>query len=125
MIKVIDSKGAPEALGPYSQAIDTGNTLYVSGMLGIVRSTGNLAGDDITSQTEQVFKNINAILQEAGYKKENVTKCCVYLTDLKDFADCNKVYANYFGHHKPARACVEVSKLVKEAKVEIDVIAVK
>ena len=125
MIKVIDSKSAPEALGPYSQAIDTGTTLYVSGMLGIVRSTGNLAGDDITSQTEQVFKNINAILLEAGYKKENITKCTVYLSHLNDFAECNKVYANYSGHHKPARACVEVSGMVKNAKVEIDVIAVK
>lgn len=125
MLKVIDSKSAPEALGPYSQAIDTGTTLYVSGMLGIVRSTGNLAGDDITSQTEQVFKNINAILLEAGYKKENIAKCTVYLSHLNDFAECNKVYANYFGHHKPARACVEVSGMVKNAKVEIDVIAVK
>lgn len=125
MIKVINSNSAPEALGPYSQAIDTGTTLYVSGMLGIVRSTGNLVGDDITSQTEQVFKNINAILLEAGYKKENIVKCTVFLSDLKDFAECNKVYANYFGHHKPARACVQVSGMVKNAKVEIDVIAVK
>lgn len=125
MIKVIDSKAAPEALGPYSQALDTGNTLYMSGMLGISRSSGDLVGPDITSQTEQVFKNINAILQEAGYKKENVVKCNVFLADLKDFAECNKVYANYFGHHKPARACVQVAGMVKNAKVEIDVVAVK
>lgn len=125
MIKVIDSKDAPEALGPYSQALDTGNTLYMSGMLGIVRTTGNLAGQDITSQTQQVFRNIDAILKQAGYQKENVVKCNVFLSDLNDFAACNKVYAEYFGSHKPARACVQVAGMVKNAKVEIDVVAVK
>lgn len=123
-MKVISSKNAPAALGPYSQAIDTGNTLYVSGVLGIVPATGNLAGSSIEEQTSQIFKNIDAILSEAGYPKESVVKCNVFLSDLNDFAACNKIYAEYFGNHKPARACVQ-AKMVKAAKVEIDVVAVK
>lgn len=123
-MKVIATKNAPAALGPYCQAIDTGNTLYMSGMLGIVPATGNLAGDTIEAQTEQVFKNIDAVLKEAGYPKESVVKCNVFLSNLNDFAACNKIYANYFGNHKPARACVRVD-IVKNAKVEIDVVAVK
>ncbi len=123
-MKVISSKNAPAALGPYSQAIDTGSTLYISGVLGIVPATGNLAGDTIEAQTTQVFKNIEAILGEAGYAKESVVKCNVFLSDLNDFAACNKIYADFFGGHKPARACVQ-AKMVKAAKVEIDVIAVK
>ncbi|MCQ3915329.1 MAG: Rid family detoxifying hydrolase [Mycoplasmoidaceae bacterium] len=123
-MKVISSKNAPAALGPYSQAIDTGNTLYVSGVLGIVPETGNLAGNSITEQTTQIFKNIDAILTTAGYAKETVVKCNVFLSDLDDFAACNKIYAEYFGEHKPARACVQ-AKMVKSAKVEIDVVAVK
>lgn len=124
-MKIINSKNAPAALGPYSQAIDTGNTLYVSGVLGIIPTTGNLAGETIQEQTEQLFKNIDAILQEAGYPKESVVKCNVFLADLNDFAACNKIYAEYFGEHKPARACVQVAGMVKNAKVEIDVTASK
>jgi len=124
-MKVICSKNAPAALGPYSQAIQAGNTLYVSGVLGIVPATGDLAGATIVDQTKQIFKNIDAILAEAGFSKENVVKCNVFLTNLADFAECNKVYADYFGSHKPARACVEISKLVKGALVEIDATAVK
>ena len=124
-MKVISSSNAPAALGPYSQAIDTGNTLFVSGVLGIVPSTGNLAGATIEEQTTQLFKNIDAILKEAGYPKESVVKCNVFLADLNDFAACNKIYAEYFGNHKPARACVQVAGMVKAAKVEIDVTAVK
>ncbi|MCQ3914373.1 MAG: Rid family detoxifying hydrolase [Mycoplasmoidaceae bacterium] len=123
-MKVISSKDAPAALGPYSQAIDTGNTLYVSGVLGIVPASGELAGATVEAQTEQIFKNIDAILTQAGYPKESVAKCNVFLADLNDFAACNKIYANYFGNHKPARACVQ-AKIVKAAKVEIDVVAVK
>ena len=123
-MKIISTKNAPAALGPYCQAIDTGNTLYMSGMLGIVPETGNLAGETIEQQTTQVFKNIDAILKEAGYPKETVVKCNVFLSNLNDFAACNKIYAEYFGGHKPARACVRVD-IVKNAKVEIDVVAVK
>ncbi|MBQ0045521.1 MAG: Rid family detoxifying hydrolase [Mycoplasma sp.] len=123
-MKVISSKNAPAALGPYSQAIDTGSTLYMSGVLGIVPESGNLAGTTIEEQTTQVFKNIEAILAEAGYAKESVVKCNVFLADLNDFAACNKIYADFFGAHKPARACVQ-AKMVKNAKVEIDVVAVK
>ncbi|XQP55466.1 MAG: Rid family detoxifying hydrolase [Mycoplasmoidaceae bacterium] len=123
-MKVISSKNAPAALGPYSQAIDTGNTLYVSGVLGLVPETGNLAGASVEEQTTQIFKNIDAILSTAGYPKETVVKCNVFLADLNDFAACNKIYAEYFGNHKPARACVQ-AKIVKAAKVEIDVVAVK
>lgn len=123
-MKIINTKDAPAALGPYSQAIDSGNTLYVSGVLGIVPATGNLAGDSVEEQTTQIFKNIDAILKEAGYPKESVVKCNVFLSDLGNFAACNKIYAEYFGNHKPARACVQ-AQIVKAAKVEIDVVAVK
>lgn len=123
-MKIISTKNAPAALGPYCQAVDTGKTLYMSGMLGIDPTTGNLAGDTIEAQTTQVFKNIDAILKEAGYPKESVVKCNVFLSDLNNFAACNKIYAEYFGNHKPARACVRVD-IVKNAKVEIDVVAVK
>ena len=124
-MKIIDTKNAPAALGPYSQAIDTGNQLYVSGILGINPSTGNLVGESIQEQTQQVFKSIDAILSAAGYTKQSVVKCTVFLADLKDFAECNKIYADYFGNHKPARACVQVAGMVKNAKVEIDVVCVK
>lgn len=124
-LEFISSKNAPAALGPYCQAVKAGNQLYVSGCLGMIPATGDLAGDDIVSQTKQVFKNIDAILTEAGFVKTDAVKCNVFLANLADFAECNKVYAEYFGNHKPARACVEVSKMVKGALVEIDVVCVK
>lgn len=124
-MKIIDTKNAPAALGPYCQAVDTGNQLYISGILGIDPSTGNLASDSIQGQTQQVFKNIDAILSASGYSKQSVVKCTVFLADLNDFAACNKIYADYFVNHKPARACVQVAGMVKNAKVEIDVVCVK
>ena len=123
-MKVIATNKAPAALGPYSQAIDTGNTLYVSGCLGLIPETGALAGDNIEAQAAQALKNIEAILAEAGYSKENIVRCDVFLADLADFASFNKVYADFFGNHKPARNCVQAA-LVKSAKVEICPIAVK
>lgn len=124
-MKVISSKNAPAALGPYSQAILAGKTLYVSGVLGLDPKTGKLAGKTAADQTERIFKSMDAIFKAAGFKKTNVVKCNVFLTNLDDFAACNEVYAKYFGKHKPARACVQISKLVKGALVEIDATACK
>ena len=123
-MKFIATNKAPAALGPYSQGVDTGNTLYISGCLGLIPETGALAGDTIEAQASQALKNIEAILAEAGYIKENIVRCDVYLSDLADFAAFNKVYADFFGTHKPARNCVRAD-IVKNAKVEICPIAVK
>lgn len=123
-MKVIATNKAPAALGPYSQAIEAGNTLYVSGCLGLIPETGALAEGGIEAEAAQALKNIDAILAQAGYNKENIVRCDVFLANLADFAAFNKVYADFFGNHKPARNCVQAA-LVKGAKVEICPIAVK
>lgn len=124
MKKVINSKNAPAAIGPYSQAILVKDTLYVSGQLPIDPKTNQMPYD-IEKQTKQSLENILAIITEAGFKLTDVVKCNVYLNDLNDFAKMNQVYATFFGDHKPARVAFEVSRLPKDALVEIDAIAVK
>jgi 2-iminobutanoate/2-iminopropanoate deaminase len=124
MKKVINSKNAPKAIGPYSQAILAGNTLYVSGQLPIDPKTG-LMPTTIEEQTKQSLDNILNIVHEAGFELTDVVKCHVYLKDLSDFARMNEVYANFFYEHKPARVAFEASRLPKDALVEIDAIAVK
>ncbi|AGM25116.1 RidA family protein [Spiroplasma chrysopicola] len=122
--KMINSDLAPAAIGPYSHAVlATNGTLYISGQLPIDPNTGNFAGDDIVSQTEQALQNVLVILQEANMTKENVCKTTVYLKDMNDFTKMNEVYANFFGDVKPARAAFEVGKLPKDAKVEVEVVA--
>lgn len=123
-IKISTSK-APAAIGPYSQGIKAGNTIYVSGQLPIDVSTGNLKSDDIKGQTKQSLENIKAILEEAGYSLDDVVKTTVYLKDINEFSDMNSVYAEYFKEPFPARACFEVAAIPKGAKVEIEAIAVK
>ena len=125
MKKVISTLHAPAAIGPYSQAIDTGDLVFISGQIPIVPGTGQLLDGDIRVQTDQVMKNIGAILDAAGLQFSHVVKCTCYLADIADFKEMNEVYGRYFTSEPPARAAIQVGKLPLGAKVEIDTIAVR
>lgn len=125
MKKVIATTNAPAAIGPYSQAVQVGNMLFISGQLGIDPATGSFAEGNITEQTIQSFKNIQAILAEAGYSINDVVKTTVFLADMNDFAAMNTIYASQFEGTFPARSAVAVKTLPKNGLVEIEVIAVK
>lgn len=125
MKKVIATNNAPAAIGPYSQAIQAGNMLFASGQLGLDPSTGNFVEGGVKEQTEQAFKNIHAILAEAGLTIDNVVKTTVFLADMADFAVMNEVYAQQFTGTFPARSAVAVKTLPKNGLVEIEIIAIK
>ncbi|MFY4777225.1 RidA family protein [Metabacillus sp. RGM 3146] len=118
----IQTSKAPKAIGPYSQAIVVNNLVYSSGQIPLTPE-GVMAGEEIRSQTHQVFANLKAVIEEAGASLETVVKATVFIKDMNDFSDFNEVYGEYFHTHKPARSCVEVAKLPKDALVEIEVIA--
>lgn len=122
MLQVISTKDAPAAIGPYSQAIVAGKMLFLSGQIPIIPATGEIAQGDITVQTEQVMKNIAAVLKEAGADFKNAVKTTCFLADMSDFAAFNGVYEKYFTG-KPARSCVAVKQLPKNVLVEVEVIA--
>lgn len=125
-METIYTKNAPDAIGPYSQAIKAGNVIYTSGQIAINPATGNIEADDIESQSKQVMKNLTAVLEAAGYTWENVVKTTCFLKDVaKDFAAFNNVYAEVLGDCKPARSCVGVADLPKGVLVEVEAIAVK
>ena len=119
---IIHTDKAPAAVGPYSQAVRIGSLLFTSGQLGLVPENGTLP-EGIEAQTLQSLKNIEAILSAAGYRKTDVIKTTVYIQNMNDFATVNKLYAEFFGDHKPARSCVEVARLPKDGLVEIEIIA--
>ncbi len=125
MKKVIHTEKAPAALGPYSQAIEANGMLFVSGQIPFVPETMTLVSDDVKAQTRQSLENVKAIVEAAGYSMKDVVKAGVFIKDMNDFAAINEVYNEYLGDVKPARACVEVVRLPKDVKVEIEVIAVK
>ena len=125
MKKVIATKNAPTAIGPYSQAVQVGNMLFASGQLGLDPATGNFAEGGVKEQTVQAFKNVHAILAEAGLSINDVVKTTVFLADMSDFAAMNEVYASQFEGTFPARSAVAVKTLPKNGLVEIEVIAVK
>ncbi len=125
MKEVIHSTLAPKAIGPYSQAIATNDLVFVSGQLGIDASTGEFKGTDIHSQTTQSMENIKAILKEAGLGMDSVVKTTILLKSLDDFSVVNEIYGSYFKELYPARATFQVSKLPKDALVEIEAIAIK
>ena len=125
MRKIIATKNAPQAIGPYSQAIQYGDFLFVSGQIAIDPKTGALVEGDIEAQTERVLKNIEAIIEAAGMTVRNAVKCTCFLKDMNDFVRFNSVYENYFGESLPARETVEVSRLPKDVLVEVSAICGK
>jgi 2-iminobutanoate/2-iminopropanoate deaminase len=120
---IIETTQAPAAIGPYSQAVQTGNLLFVSGQIPLDPATGNLLTDGIEPETHRVMKNIEAILEAANCSFHSIVKTTIFLKSMDDFAKVNAVYASYFSGNFPARETVEVSKLPKDARVEISVIA--
>ncbi|HCC52400.1 MAG TPA: reactive intermediate/imine deaminase [Porphyromonadaceae bacterium] len=124
MRKVIQTNQAPAAIGPYSQAIRKGNFLFTSGQLGIDPATGDFVEGGVKEQTIQVFKNIKAILSEAGYTMADIVKTTVFLADMADFAAVNEIYALQFEGDFPARSAIAVKTLPKNGLVEIEIIAV-
>ena len=125
MKKVISTTNAPAAIGPYSQAILSNNTLYCSGQIAINPATGNLVMDNITIETAQVMQNIAAVLKAAEMDFSNVVKCSIFMKDMNDYAAINEVYAKHFEENPPAREAVQVSVLPKNVNVEISAIAEK
>lgn len=124
-MKMIETANAPKAVGAYSQGVLTNDTLYVSGQLPFDPNTMKVPSDDIEALTLQALNNVLAIVEAAGLKKENIVRCGIFLKDMNDFPKMNEAYAQFFGAHKPARAAVEVARLPKDVKIEIDAIAVK
>ena len=125
MKKIVISNNAPAPIGPYSQAVEAGGMLFVSGQIPIDPATNELVEGDIKSETHQVMKNIGAILTEAGLSFGSVVKCSIFIADMNDFASINDVYGSYFDDNPPARETVEVSTLPKNVNVEISCIAAR
>lgn len=123
MVKAISTNKAPEAIGPYSQAIDLGQILFVSGQIPLNPSTMEIVSDDVSEQTTQVMKNVGAILEEAGLNYAHIAKANIYLASMEDFQTVNEVYASFLQEPYPARAAIEVSRLPKDVKVEVEVVA--
>lgn len=121
-MKKIHTEEAPAAIGPYSQGIIIDQLFFSSGQIPLTKE-GVMIDGDVKEQTHQVFQNLQAVLKEAGSSLDQVVKATVFISDMNEFADINEVYAEYFSEHKPARSCVEVARLPKDAKVEIEVIA--
>jgi 2-iminobutanoate/2-iminopropanoate deaminase len=121
-MKAVQTNQAPAAIGPYSQGIIVNNLFYSSGQIPLT-AEGNFVSGDIKEQTHQVFRNLQAVLAEAGASLESVVKTTVFIKNMDDFAALNEVYGEYFSTHKPARSCVEVARLPKDALVEIEVVA--
>lgn len=124
MLKKVKTSKAPEAIGPYSQAIQVADLIFTSGQIPL-NDKGELIKGGIEKQTHQVLKNLEAILTEANSDLEHVIKTTVYLKDMEDFQQVNHIYASYFSKHQPARSCIEVSRLPKDVWIEIEAVAVK
>ncbi|MCY7375735.1 MAG: RidA family protein [Pyrinomonadaceae bacterium] len=123
MKEIISTENAPDAIGPYSQAVKAENMIFCSGQIPIDVSTGEFVSNDVAEQTHQVLKNLSAVLKAAGSGLNNVVKTTVFLADMNDFTAMNEVYAEYFNDNKPARATVQAARLPRDARVEIDCIA--
>jgi 2-iminobutanoate/2-iminopropanoate deaminase len=121
-MRVVSTNQAPAAIGPYSQGIIVNNLFYSSGQIPLT-AEGTMIEGDVAAQTHQVFQNLQAVLEEAGASLETVVKATVFIKDMNDFGAINEVYGEYFHTHKPARSCVEVARLPKDALVELEVIA--
>ncbi|QSE98604.1 RidA family protein [Fulvivirga lutea] len=125
MKKIVNSNKAPEPIGPYSQAVMAGDTLYVSGQIAIDRASGELVQDSIKAETKKVMENLGHVLAEAKMSYSNIVKCSIFIKNMEDFGSINEVYGEYFKELPPARETVEVSKLPKNVNVEISCIAVR
>ena len=125
MKQVIQTNNAPQAIGPYSQAIMAGDTLYVSGQIPVIPATGVIVSDKVEEQARQVMENVKAVVEAAGLTLDHVEKTNVFIKNMDDFAKINAVYSEYFKENCPARACVEVARLPKDVLLEMDAIAVK
>tara|TARA_B100000780_G_C20885279_1_gene352258 strand:- start:95 stop:472 length:378 start_codon:yes stop_codon:yes gene_type:complete len=125
MKKIIKTKNASDPIGPYSQAVLSGNTLYTSGQIAINPITGSLIMESIEAETKQVMENMKAVLTEAGMTFEQVIKASIFISDMNDFSKINGVYNQYFSSDYPARETIEVARLPKDVNVEISMIAVK
>lgn len=123
MKETVSTTNAPGAIGPYSQAIKAAGMVFCSGQIPIDPATGEFVSDAVAEQTEQVLKNLSEVLRAAGTGLDNVVKTTVFLADMNDFAEMNEVYGRYFSDNKPARATVQAARLPRDAKVEIDCIA--
>ncbi|MCM3715786.1 RidA family protein [Halalkalibacter oceani] len=121
-MKIVHTNSAPAAIGPYSQGIIVNNMFYSSGQIPLT-AEGELVNGTVEEQTHQVFKNVKAVLAEAGASLDTVVKATVFIKDMNDFPAINDIYGEYFGEHKPARSCVEVARLPKDVLIEIEVIA--
>jgi len=124
-IQFIHSEQAPQAVGPYSQAVTYGDTIYASGQIGLVAETGKMVGESVEAQALQVMKNLSSVLKAAGSSERYILKASIFLVDMNDFPLVNKLYAEWLGDHRPARATVCVAALPLAARIEIDVIAMK
>lgn len=122
-LRAVATRGAPEAIGPYAQAVVCGGFLFLSGQVPIDPATGELVRGTVQEEVARVLENLSAVLRAAGSGLDRVIRTTVYLTDLADFGAMNEAYARYFGAHRPARATVQVAALPKGARVEIDAIA--
>lgn len=123
-MKVLHTDKAPAAVGPYSQAIKVGDMIYTSGQLALCPESGDLINDNIEDATRRSLDNVKAILENAGSSLEKIVKTTIFLSDMDNFARVNEVYGEYFSDHKPARSCVQVARLPKDALIEIEVIAI-
>ena len=124
MKETISTENAPGAIGPYSQAVKAGSFVFCSGQIPINPQTGEFVSEDVAEQTRQVLKNLSAVLEAAETNLNNVVKTTVFLADMNDFATMNEVYAEFFSENKPARATVQAARLPRDARVEIECVAV-
>ncbi len=122
-MKTLSTPNAPAAIGPYSQGVSSQGFVFLSGQIPLDPATGKLVEGDIAAQTERVLENLKAVLESGGSSLQQVVKTTVYLKDMNEFAPMNEVYARYFSEHPPARATVEVARLPRDVRVEIDCIA--
>ncbi|MCE4964836.1 RidA family protein [Staphylococcus haemolyticus] len=120
-MKTINTNKAPEALGPYSHAMVVNNLVFTSGQIPL-DTEGNIVSDDVKEQTKQVLDNLSVVLEEAGSDLNSVVKVTIFISDMNEFQQINEVYGSYFSEHQPARSCVEVARLPKDVKVEIEVV---
>lgn len=125
MKQIISTPKAPAAIGPYSQAVVVNDMIFTSGMIPIIPETGELETGDIKAQAKQAIGNLIALLEESGSNAESVIKTTVFISDMNDFAAVNEVYATFFTENYPARSCVEVARLPKDVKIEIEAVALK